>query len=113
LGVDDELIMRGKINGVVTHSPLKALARATQELFGAILVADSEFYHGAIPSLTFYPEHYPGIDLAAAKRAIDRVLARLDELHDGDYERELRDEREELFAAVERGQALRPSSGAP
>jgi hypothetical protein len=113
LGVDDELIMRGKIEGVVTHSPLKALARATQELFGALVVVDSEYHNTKPPTLTFNSADYPDIDIARAKGAIDKILARLDELHDGDYERELRDGRDALFAAVERGQALRASSGAP
>jgi hypothetical protein len=107
LGTDDGLIMRGKIEGTVTSSPMKALARATQELFGSILAVESEYYDTKPPSLTFNSADYPGIDLAAAKAAIDKVLARLDELHDGDYEREIQRERQELFDSVERQVALR------
>jgi hypothetical protein len=99
--------MRGKIEGTVTSSPMKALARATQGLFGSILAVESEYYDTKPPSLMFNSADYPGIDLAAAKAAIDKVLARLDELHDGDYEREIQRERQELFDSVERQVALR------
>jgi hypothetical protein len=103
--MDDGLIMRGLVEGMVdTNSPLRLLAAAVSRLFGAILVAEYEF--DAPPTLTFYPSEFPGVDLTAAKSVIEGVLERLDELHDGGYERALRDERAELFAAVERHAAV-------
>jgi hypothetical protein len=87
------------------NSPLRALATATSRLFGAIVVVDEEY--DTPPTLTFYQSEFPVVDLAATKMMIDEVLERLDELHDADYERERREEFEQLCAAVERGQALR------
>jgi hypothetical protein len=105
LGMDDGLIMRGLVEGRVdTNSPLRLLAAATGRLFGALVVAQDEY--DTPPSLTFNSADYLGVDLAAAKSVIEGALARLDEMHDSDFERERREEFEELCAAVERGVAL-------
>jgi hypothetical protein len=106
LGMDDGLIMRGLVEGMVdsNHSPLRLLAAAASRLFGATLVVEYEFE--TPPSLTFNSADYPGVDLAAAKSVIEGVLARLDEMHDCDFERERREEFEELCAAVERHAAV-------